>query len=621
MIQYASWKYVALIIALIFGVLYAAPNVFGDDPAVQIQKRDSSQPMTLVQAQQAEQALKQAGLAVKSAAVVDGQLVVRMQDTGSQLKALDQLKKYFGKEFVVAPYLAPRTPQWLRSIGAEPMPLGLDLRGGVHFLLQVDIDAATKNAIERYDQDIRMLLRNERLRYMPGENIQGVRGILQFRDSKTRDAAMALIASEFPALELQEVNSGARPSLSFQPSEKELKRIAEFAMTQSLTTLRNRVNELGVAEPVVLRQGKNRIVIQLPGVQNTTRAKEILGATATLEYRLVAEDKDAQLAAKSGVVPVGTQLYRTRDGRPVLLKRDVITTGDHIVDASSGIDTQSGTPAVFVTLDGQGARRMLETTTQNINKRMAVLFLETRSVTEFVDGKKVRKKIHTEEVINDAVIRGAFGRRFQTTGLQANEARDLALLLRAGALPAPLEIVAERTVGPSLGADNIERGFDAAMLGLALVAAFMAFYYRVFGLFAIAALTLNLILIVAALSLLQATLTMPGIAGIILTMGIAVDANVLIYERIREEMRLGATPHAAIIAGYDRAFLTIADANITVLMGTLLLFMFGAGPVKGFAVTLGLGIVFSQFTAVVGSRALAQLVFGKRKRMTDLPIW
>lgn len=410
-------------------------------------------------------------------------------------------------------------------------------------------------------------------------------------------------------------------SLRVSITEEEAKRIQDFAVQQNLITLRNRVNQLGVAEPVVQRQGAERILVQLPGVQDTTRVKDLLGATATLEYRAVAES-DAELAASSGIAPVGTELFYTRDDRrPVLLKREVIAAGSQLVDAQPTVD-ENNMPAVSVTLDGAGAKRMFEFTQKSVGKPMAVLFKERQYVTTYnAKGEPIRESRDVQEVISVATIRGVFGKRFQTTGLESKEAHDLALLLKAGALVAPVDIIEERTVGPSLGADNIRQGWQAAILGLALVAVFMMFYYRVFGIFAILALSLNLLILVACLSLLQATLSMPGIAGIVLTMGIAVDANVLIYERIREELRDGLKPHAAIEAGYDRAFLTIADANVTTLVATLVLFALGTGPVKGFAVTLTIGILASQFTAIVGTRALAHLVFARKARMTDLPIW
>ena len=388
----------------------------------------------------------------------------------------------------------------------------------------------------------------------------------------------------------------------------------------NLTTLRNRVNELGVAEPLVQRQGESRIVVELPGVQDTAEAKRLLGKTATLEYRLVAQGKDAQAAQSSGTPPPGTELYETREGRPILLEQDVIASGDQLVDASSGFDQQSGSPAVFVTLDGQAASKMFDVTSAHVGDPMAVLFIENKIETRYENGEEIRERKKVEEVISVANIRSAFGKRFQTTGLERNEAHDLALLLRAGALAAPVNIVEERTIGPSLGADNIEQGRMAVIVGFLLVVAFMVVYYRGFGLFANAALFMNLVLIVALLSLLQATLTLPGIAGIVLTVGMAVDANVLIFERIREELDAGNTPQSAIKAGYDKAFSSIADANVTTLIAAVVLFGFGTGPIKGFAVTLSLGIITSMFTAIVGTRAIANLVYGRKRRLQSLSI-
>jgi preprotein translocase subunit SecD len=616
---YATWKYVLLLLVLLISALYAAPNLFGEQPAVQI-SRDSGDPLAADFGAQLEKALKDAGLAAESAALEKGQYVVRFKSEDEQLKANDALKKSLGNEYVVALNLAPRTPGWLRSLGAKPMALGLDLRGGVHFLLEVDVDEVRKKAIENFVTEIPAALRKENIRYS-GRRQDGGDVVLDFADTEKLDAARKLVAKEYR--ELQIVADANSPlTLRVRITDAEAKRIQDFAVQQNLITLRNRVNQLGVAEPVVQRQGANRILVQLPGVQDTTRVKDLLGATATLEYRAVVEDADAEAVAASGVAPVGTELYYTREGhRPVLLKKEVIVYGSQIVDAQPTVD-ENHRPAVSVTLDGTGGKKMFEFTTHNVGKPMAVLFLERQVETTYnAKGEPVRSHRDIKEVVSVASIRGVFSKRFQTTGLQSKEAHDLALLIKAGALAAPVDIVEERTVGPSLGADNIKRGFQAAMMGLAMVAAFMVFYYRVFGVFAIVALTLNLLILVAGLSILQATLSMPGIAGIVLTMGIAVDANVLIYERIREELRNGMKPHAAIEAGYDRAFLTIADANVTTLVATVVLFAFGSGPVKGFAVTLTLGILASQFTAIVGSRALSHLVFARRARMTDLPIW
>lgn len=615
---YATWKYVTLLFVLLFSALYAAPNLFGEQPAVQISS-DTGDSLAADFGGQIEAALGAAAIPAESAALENGQWVVRFGSEEEQLKANDALKKALGDDYVVALNLAPRTPGWLRSIGAKPMALGLDLRGGVHFLLEVDVDEVRKKAIENYLTEIPAALRKQNIRYS-GRRQDGGDVVLDFPDREKFEAARKFIVGEYRELQIA-TDAGAAQTLRVRITDAEAKRIQDFAVQQNLITLRNRVNQLGVAEPVVQRQGANRIVVQLPGVQDTTRVKDLLGATATLEYRAVAEE-DGQVAAASGVAPVGTELYYTRDGRrPVLLKKEVIAAGSQLVDAQPTVD-ENGRPAVSVTLDGSGAKKMFEFTTHNVGKPMAVLFRERQVVTTYnAKGEPVREHRDIQEVISIASIRGVFGKRFQTTGLESKEAHDLALLLKAGALAAPVDIVEERTVGPSLGADNIRRGFEAAMLGLAMVAAFMVFYYRVFGVFAILALALNLLILVAGLSLLQATLSMPGIAGIVLTMGIAVDANVLIYERIREELRGGMKPLAAIEAGYDRAFLTIADANVTTLVATVVLFVFGSGPVKGFAVTLTLGILASQFTAIVGSRALSHLVFAKRTRMTDLPIW
>lgn len=614
---YASWKIASLVVALLLGAIYAAPNLYGDDPSVQISLADGSAFGTGF-AERVQAELDAGNLVPVASGIEDGQWVVRFGDTETQLRAADLFKRTLGRDYVVALNLASKTPDWLRALGARPMNLGLDLRGGVHFLLEVDIEDVRTRAVERIVNEVPQLLRRKDIRYSARRQAGGA-GILEFADQERLDRARRVIADEFSEYTLN-VPPDAPLTLEVRLSEGEAKRIVDFAVQQNLQTLRNRVNQLGVAEPVVQRQGANRIVVQLPGVQDTTRVKDLLGATATLEYRAVA-DEDPYAAASSGIVPAGTQLYYTRDGnRPVLLKREVIAGGDNLVDAAATAD-ENGGPAVSVTLDGVGAKRMFAFTEKNVGKPMAVLFKEREVVTNYnAKGEPIREHRQVEEVISIASIRGVFGKRFQTTGLESKEAHDLALLLKAGALAAPVEIVEERTVGPSLGADNIRQGFAAAVLGLALVAGFMLFYYRVFGMFAIAALLLNLVLLIAILSVLQATLTMPGIVGIVLHMGIAVDANVLIYERIREELRDGAKPHAAIDAGYDRAFLTIFDANITSLIATVVLFALGEGPIKGFAITLTIGIITSQFTAIVGTRALAHLLFAKR-RMKDVPVW
>ena len=614
---FALWKYAVLAIAVVVGILYALPNLFGDDPAVQISHSDGD-PISARTQERVVEWLEDAGINVQAARATDGQQIVRLPSNEAQLQAAEILRPRLDRDHVVALSREPRTPQWLLDIGARPMNLGLDLRGGVHFLLEVDIPTALERASERYLTDLPAFLRTENIRYT-GRTLDDGSVSLEFADVERRDSARDVLADEFPELRFEA--SDNPPSLTAALSEEEQARIADFAVRQNLTTLRNRVNQLGVAEPLVQRQGEDRIVVQLPGVQDTTRVKDLLGATATLEYRAVDEDGDAQRAARTGSVPFGSELFYSRDGRPVLLKREVIASGDQLVDAQATIDQESGTPAVSVTLDGTGAKRMFEFTQNNVGRPMAVLYRETEVTTTYnAKGEPIREMNEIEEVISVATIRGVFGKRFQTTGLTSNEARDLALLLRAGALAAPIVIVEERTVGPSLGADNIQQGQMAALAGLIAVLMFMAIYYKVFGLISNVALLLNLTLIIAAMSMIQATLTMPGIAGIVLTLGMAVDANVLIYERIREEIKQGIAPLPAIDAGYDRALLTIADSQITTLIAAVVLFALGSGPVKGFAVTLSIGIATSMFTAIIGTRAIVHMIYGRRARMAHLPI-
>jgi len=548
-----------------------------------------------------------------------GRLLLRFADTEQQLAAKDAADEELGRQYVIALNLAPATPGWLQGLGALPMYLGLDLRGGVHFLMEVDIAEAVQQAEQRYVRDLRTMFRDERLRYsaITRQSQGGVR--VRFRDADTAAQAESLVARELPELTVTRSDADGEPTLVLALSEQGVDEIRNFALQQNVTTLRNRVNELGVAEPVIQQQGENRIVVQLPGVQDTARAKQILGATATLEFRMVDTDNSVQ-DALGGRVPPTSQLFRERTGNPVLLKRNVMLTGDRIIDAQSGIDQQSGSPAVFINLDGKGARMFSDSTAEQIGRPMATVYIENKSYTEYVDGQAVQRRERVEEVINIATIRDQLGKRFQITGLDSTEeARTLALLLRAGALAAPVNIIEERTVGPSLGQQNIDQGLQSVIIGFVLVLAFMAIYYKVFGLIANLALTFNLVMLVAILSMLQATLTLPGIAGIVLTVGMAVDANVLIFERIREELRAGNSPQASIHAGYEKAFSTIADSNITTLIAALLLFGFGTGPIKGFAITLSIGIATSMFTAIVGTRVLVNFIYGGR-RLASLPI-
>lgn len=615
--RYPLWKNILVAVLVLFGLVYALPNVFDQDPSLEISSSrrasvDSATELTV------RAALDSANIKIKSMAVGEDKLLVRFTDSESQLRAQEILETTLGPDYTQALTLSTDVPGWLRSIGALPMYLGLDLRGGIHVLIDVDMDAAVSQAMERYNGDIRTLLRTEKLRYSRVANRDDAI-LITFKEAGLRDQALEVIGNEFRDLLLESLDEGGEYLIQARMSASEQRSVKKFALDQNITTLRNRVNALGVSEPVIQQQGERRIVVQLPGAQDPSKLKELLGATATLEYRL--EDTEHSVEdALAGKVPPGSKLYRTRDGRPILLKKQVIVTGNQITDASSGFDQRTGSPMVSVSLDSQGARRMRNVTTENVNKPMAVVFIETRKDTRMVDGEPVTRKVQVEEVISVANIIEPFGRRFQTTGLDSpEEAHDLALLLRAGALAAPIDIVEERTIGPSLGQDNIDQGFASVVIGLAVVMVFMAIYYKVFGLVANLALLLNLVFIVAVLSMLQATLTLPGIAGIVLTVGMAVDANVLIFERIREEIRNGSTPQASIFAGYEKALSTIVDANITTLIAAVVLFSFGTGPIKGFAVTLFIGILTSMFTAIVGTRAVVNLIYGG-KRVARLSI-
>jgi preprotein translocase subunit SecD len=618
MSRYPLWKYILLAVVLLVGVIYALPNLYGEDPALQISPSRGAKVDAAVE-DKVKLALSQAHLPTRAIRLNAGNLLVRFADTETQLKAQDTVQRELGDDYVVALNLAPTTPAWLRAIGAKPMYLGLDLRGGVHFLMEVDMDAVMQQTAERYVEDIRTALRKARIHYTDISR-QGNGVALKFKGAEVRDAARDALHKQFPELVLTDKDEAGSVGLTAVVNEQQQRETRKFALEQNITTLRNRVNELGVAEPVIQQQGENRIVVQLPGVQDTARAKEILGATATLEFRLVDEAHNPA-EAETGHVPIGSRLYHTREGKPVLLHKRIIITGDSITDAKAGFDSRDGSPNVSITLDGKGARAMFNTTKDNIGKLMAVVFIENKTETHYVDGKAVRTKKRVEEVINQATIRDALNKRFQITGLDnTEEARDLALLLRAGALAAPIDIIEERTVGPSLGQENIDRGFMSCVIGFVLVMVFMTARYKVFGLFASAAQFVNLVLIIAILSLLQATLTLPGIAGIVLTVGMAVDANVLIDERIREELRSGNSPFASIEAGYERALGTIADSNITTLIAGLMLFVLGSGPVKGFAVVLCIGILTSMFTALMGTRSLVYLVYGGRRRIEKLAV-
>ncbi len=618
--RYPLWKYLVLIVAVVVGVLYALPNLYGEDPAVQVSATRAQDDPADVQ-RRVLAYLDELGISYTGYEIEEERVLVRLQNEDDQLRAADLLRDELGSGYTVALNLAPATPDWLRSINAEPMYLGLDLRGGVHFLMQVDLDASVSQTLERFQNDFRTQLRRERIRYS-GVDVDDGRVIAQFRNAPEREQALELLRDSYRNdLEFSQEERDGQFWLIGEVPEERLQEIRVAALQQNITTLRNRVNELGVAEPVIQRQGSDRIVVQLPGVQDTARAKEIIGATATLEFRMVHSDNASFDGREDSSVPSDALRYAYRDGSYVLLEREVMLTGDYISNASSGIDSETGGPQVNIRLTSDGGSMFNRATRENVGRPMAVVFIETRTESREVDGEMVRERVQSEEVINIATIREPLHSQFRITGLDSTtEARDLALLLRAGSLSAPIDIIEERTVGPSLGQENIDQGVKAVVIGFLLVVVFMALYYKVFGLIANVALFLNLVFIVAVLSMLQATLTLPGIAGIVLTVGMAVDANVLIFQRIREELHAGLRPQEAIHSGYAKALSTIADANITTLLAAVVLFLFGTGPVQGFAVTLSIGIVTSMFTAIMGTRAVVNLIYGRRRRLSALPI-
>jgi preprotein translocase subunit SecD len=607
--HYAPWKNSLIVFFLFISTLYALPNLYGSDLAIQI-TGTGDYVLEDGDLESISSTLTENNVDFKSIGIENNNILIRFGDSKSQLSSKTLLKDSLSRNYVVALNLAPSIPQWLGGLGGKAMSLGLDLRGGVHFLLEVDMEAVVSTSLDRYYNELRTILRKDKLykKIRKEDNILFV----SFKSEELKNEAKKVIKNDLPDLVILE---GSELELEFglEVSSNAQTAAKSSALKQNITTLRNRVNELGVAEPIIQQQGTERIVVQLPGVQDTARAKEILGAVATVEFRLVDEQNDVQTAIQSGKTPSGSKLYKFKDGRPLLLKTTVIATGENIVDASSSVD-QDNQPQVSIVLDSSGGRTMLETTKEFIGYRMAVVFIENQVETIIEDGVAVKKRSKTQDIINAATIQGTFSNRFQITGIDSSrEARNLALLLRAGSLSAPVEIIEERTIGPSLGADNIQKGFISVLVGFALVLVFMAWRYRVFGLVANVALTLNLITIVSILSMIQATLTLPGIAGIVLTVGMAVDANVLIFERIKEEMRSTKNIQKAISAGYEKALLTIADANITTLIASLVLFSFGTGAIKGFAVTLSIGIITSMFTAIIVSRAMINLIYGGKK--------
>ncbi|MCT8868065.1 protein translocase subunit SecD [Shewanella xiamenensis] len=610
--KYPMWKNIMVVLVIAIGCFYAVPNLFGEDHAVQVVATRGAEVTASTQAR-VNELLASKGIAVKRSELEKGQLLVRVQNADQQLLAKETIAEDLGDKFTVALNLAPATPQWLESMGGSPMKLGLDLRGGVHFLMEVDMGEAIRKMEEAKVADFRSQLREEKIRYAGiRNNAQGIE--IKFRDAESLASAERFLKSRSNDMVFSNVSKGEDFALQAVMSETYLKQIKEEALQQNITTIRNRVNELGVAEPVVQRQGAERIIVELPGVQDTARAKEILGATASIEFHMV-DDKADPNAAQSGRVPAGSEVYQRREGGQVVLKKEVMLTGDHITGAQPSFD-QYSRPQVSINLDAKGGTIFSNVTKDNIGKPMATLFIEYKDSGERnADGSVKMLKI--QEVISVATIQARLGRNFVITGLSHGEAQNLALLLRAGALIAPVSIVEERTIGPSLGAENIESGVQAMIWGMAVVLIFMLVYYRSFGLIANLALTANLVMVVGVMSMIPgAVLTLPGIAGMVLTVGMAVDGNVLIYERIREELRAGRSVQQAIHEGYGNAFSTIADANITTFLTALILFAVGTGAIKGFAVTLMIGIATSMFTAIVGTRAIVNAIWGGKRVKT-----
>jgi preprotein translocase subunit SecD len=602
--RFPLWKYLLIGITLVVAFLYTLPNFFGEVPAVQVSPVRTTEKADAALLGKVESLLKAANVPYSGVELAGNSVKTRFASTDVQIRAKDALQNGLGDRYTVALNLVSASPAWLASINALPMYLGLDLRGGVHFLLEVDMKAALEKAAVRYQNDFRTELRGAKIRY--GRIVRDGNVVtVHFSTRDQRDAALDKLGSVFTELTLSAEDLADGFTLSARMKPEAETRVQEFALQQNITTLRNRVNELGVAEPVIQQQGASRVVVQLPGVQDTAKAKDILGRTATLEIRMVDEQADP-IAVGQGQAPFGAEIVPSREGTPIAVKKDVVLTGDSITDASPGFDNTSGQAAVHINLDGKGARIFKDVTRENVGKRMAILLIE-KGVAEAITAPVIREEIG--------------GGRVQITGMEtAQEASDVALLLRAGALAAPMQIVEERTVGPSMGAENIAKGFNSNIWGFAAVVAFMVIYYRAFGLFSSIALAINGFFLIALLSMLQATLTLPGMAAIALTLGMAIDANVLINERIREELRAGTTPQAAIHAGYDRAWGTILDSNLTTLIAGIALFWLGSGPVRGFAVVLCLGILTSMFSAVTVSRAMVNLTYGRQPRLAKVSI-
>jgi preprotein translocase subunit SecD len=623
MLEFARWKYILVSVVLLVAFVFALPNFFGEDPALQVARKDRAL-MDEAGQKSVEEFLKGRNLTFSKTYLDAGRVMVRFPDLSSQLRARDAVRDGFGSDYIAAMSFAPRAPEFLRAVGLKPMPLGLDLRGGLYLLYQVDTKGAVETLLSVYEQDFRRALREANLpiadvaTFSEGSELANALR-LRLPEGANGDATRELLAKRFTDLSFREANLAGGPAVDMILSDAQVRERQDYAIQQNITTLRNRVNELGVSEPVVQRQGLDRIAVQLPGVQNSAEVKDILGKVATLEWRMADEQNSVSDAVQRGRAPLGSKLYRnTSSGVPVLLKRDIIVTGDQLTDATSTV-TQDG-PAVSIRLNAAGGEEMLRNTMANVGRTMGVVFIEISREMQTVNGQQVPREVRTEKVISLATIRGVFSNQFQITGLTTGEARELALLLRAGALAAPIFIAEERAIGPSLGAKNIEQGVRALLISMLVVFAFMAIYYKRFGLVANLVLLANVVLLAALLSGLRAALSLPGIAGIILTVGMAVDANILIYERIREELRNGNSPQNSIKAGFEKAFSSIADANITTLIAGVVLWIFGTGAIRGFAVVLTLGIITSMFTALLGSRALITLMYGGKRKITALSI-
>jgi preprotein translocase subunit SecD len=618
MYQFPAWRYWVVAVVLIVGLFLAAPNAFQYDNALQISREDRGA-MDEASQERIVGILRSADVATNAHYTQDDRLVVRFPSADEQLKARDAIRKAAPGDYVIALTRESRMPNWMRAIGLKPMPLGLDLRGGVQFLYEVDVDGAVTQALERLDRDIRGQLRDERIPYA---NVVVDKGAVRvtLRNAEDVQRAIKAITADALGVNVAADTSAPAPVLTVTFAQDQIRQRQDFAVEQNIVTLRNRVDELGVAEPRVTRRGRNRILVELPGVDDPNQAIRVLGATATLEFRLVDETHDPYEAARTNRAPLGTKLYRHRDGTPILLKRDLIVSGDQLTDARTGFGDQG--PEVNVRLDDRGGKQMLAATRENVGRRMAVVYKERKRLAEgeVCRGARDGEWCTEEAVITAPVIQAVLASSFRITGFNAAEAHELALLLRAGSLATSNFLVEQRTVGPSLGEDNIRNGFRAMVIGSLLTFGFLILYYRGFGAIACVVLLANIVLLVAAMSGLGATLSLPGIAGIVLTVGMAADANILIYERVREELRLGNSPQAAIHAGFDKAFSAIVDANITTLIAGIVLFAFGTGPIRGFAVTLTIGIATSLFTAVLGSRVLIQLIWGRRRKLAEIPV-